>query len=61
MSDKPDSTKTDDNTLDNAQLEEIAGGDCTARDIVTTTEGLTQAYENLVDFTSHVMERVAIK
>ena len=40
------------------QLEKIGGGDCTPADIVGIVGSLTQAYEGLVDFTSHVIERV---
>lgn len=61
MSDKPDSPKPDDNALDPSQVEEVAGGSCTAQQIVDMTNVLIQAYENVVDFTSHVIERVAIK
>jgi hypothetical protein len=61
MSDKPDPKDEGVNTLDETQVEDIAGGGCTSRDIVEVTNGLTQAYENLVSFTSHVIERVMIK
>jgi hypothetical protein len=47
--------------VDPRQLESIAGGDCTASQLVALTGSLKQAYENLVDFTSHVIERVASK
>lgn len=39
-------------------VEQISGA-CTAEDLLILTRELTQAYENLVDFTSHVIERVA--
>jgi hypothetical protein len=39
-------------------LQQVGGGGCTAADIVTITTGLTAAYEALIDFTAHVMERV---
>ena len=42
------------------QAQEAAGGNgCSLNDIVPITQSLIQAYENLVDFTSHVIERVA--
>jgi hypothetical protein len=48
------------NELDEAQVEEVAGGSlCSPEDLVNLTNSLKQAYENLVDFTSHVIERVA--
>ncbi len=40
------------------QLEKIGGGDCTPADYIGIVTNLTQAYEGLVDFTSHVIERV---
>ena len=46
--------------LTDAQAESIAGGGlCSAEDLVNVTSSLIQAYENLVDFTSHVIGRVA--
>ena len=44
--------------LDEAQAREIAGGECTMRDIYQTTQDLKQSYDNLVDFTSYVIERI---
>ena len=41
------------------QANAIGGGDCTAQQIVQLTNELKQAYDNLVDFTSYVIERVA--
>jgi hypothetical protein len=61
MSEQPDSKDEGDGALDEAQVENVAGGGCTGSEIVGITESLTRAYENLVDFTSHVIERVAIK
>jgi hypothetical protein len=57
---KPEVTKPLETTeLDTAQAEQVAGGDlCSAQDLLALTNSLTQAYENLVGFTSHVMERV---
>jgi hypothetical protein len=61
MSKQPDSKDAGDNTLDEAQVEGVAGGTCTVTELVNVTGKLKQAYEDLVDFTSHVIERVAIK
>ena len=44
--------------LTTEQLEKIAGGDCLPSDYIGIITNLTQAYEGLVDFTSHVIERV---
>lgn len=44
---------------DTATVEAAAGGTCTPSDVVGITGSLIQAYDNLVDFTSHVIERVA--
>jgi hypothetical protein len=59
---KPEISKTlDRNELDATQAEEVAGGIdlCSMDEYLKITEGFKQAYENLVDFTSHVIERVA--
>ena len=42
------------------QVEAISGGagSCTAEELVVITGQLKTAYENLVDFTSYVIERV---
>ena len=46
--------------LDATQTDAVGGGlSCSPEDLITLTEQLKQAYENLVDFTSHVIERVA--
>jgi hypothetical protein len=55
---KPDKTPVE---IDATQAEEAAGGTCTLEDVLPFSETLTQTYENLVDFTSHVIERVAGK
>lgn len=47
------------NELDAAQAADVAGGLCSADEFVRLTASFTQAYENLVDFTSHVMGRIA--
>ena len=44
--------------LDAKATEAAAGGTCTGSEMVGITESLIQAYDNLVDFTSHVIERV---
>lgn len=50
----------DTNRLDETQAAEVGGGSlCSPDDLVRLTESLKTAYENLVDFTSHVIERVA--
>ena len=61
MSDQPDSKDEGINTLDDAQVESVAGGSCTTQQLLSITGSLKQAYEDLVDFTSHVIERVAMK
>lgn len=45
--------------LSPTQAADVGGGGCTANDLVAITGSLTQAYDNLVDFASHVIERVA--
>jgi hypothetical protein len=46
--------------IDAAQAQDAAGGTtCSADELVALTASLKQAYDNLVDFTSHVIERVA--
>ena len=57
MSNEPVKVPTGPN-LTQEQLDAIAGGECTAQQLVTVTEELRTAYDNLVDFTSYVMERV---
>jgi hypothetical protein len=59
---EPDSKKNPDTQeLDEAQVEEVGGGGdlCSGPELERLTESLKQSYENLVDFTSHVIERVA--
>ncbi len=58
----PDTTKTPDALeLDEAQVAEVGGGTdlCSADELQRLTASLKQSYENLVDFTSHVIERVS--
>jgi hypothetical protein len=47
------------NELSAEQVDSIGGGDCAAGQIVELTARLKEAYNNLVDFTSYVIERVA--
>ena len=59
---EPDITKNPDaQELDETQVEEVGGGGdlCSADQLLAITGSLTQSYENLVDFASHVIERVA--
>ena len=53
-----DTKQTRPNELSADQLEKIGGGECTPSDIITILARLTESYENLVDFSSHVIERV---
>ena len=52
---------TNANALSTEQLENVAGAglsDCTIDKLLDSTDKLTQAYENLIGFVSHVIERV---
>ena len=40
------------------QLDAIAGGGCTAEELQTIAQNLIQTYEDLIDFTSYMIERV---
>jgi len=40
-------------------MEKIAGGECTLKDAIEISTQLTDAYENLIEFTTYVMERVS--
>lgn len=45
--------------LDDTTVHEIGGGlSCSPEDLTRLTASLKESYENLVDFTSHVIERV---
>lgn len=45
--------------LDAEAVDEIGGGlSCSPDDLTRLTGSLKESYENLVDFTSHVIERV---
>lgn len=58
MSDTNVSRITDKSELDPAQAAEATGGGCTGSEIAEITSSLVEAYDNLVDFASHVMGRV---
>ncbi len=48
------------NELNAAQVADVAGGNlCSPEEFVKLTASFKEAYNNLVDFTSHVIERVA--
>lgn len=40
-------------------LEQVGGGSCTALQYAELTSLIVSSYENLVDATSHIIERVA--
>jgi hypothetical protein len=40
-------------------LEKIGGGECSVNDWITALHNIRDSYEELVDFTSYVIERVA--
>jgi hypothetical protein len=45
--------------LSSEQAEAVGGGfSCTAEELLNLSNNLKQAYENLIDFTSYVIERV---
>ncbi len=44
--------------LDEAQVNSIAGGECTVGELLKSTTDLKESYDNLVDFTSYVIERI---
>lgn len=46
--------------LTEEQVALISGGNCTAQDYVGILDGLKDSYDKLVDFTSYVIERVAV-
>ena len=49
----------DTNTITEEAAAKVGGGSCTIEDAITITGQLTDAYENLIEFTTYVMERVA--
>lgn len=50
---------TDTKTLTEEAAAKVGGGGCTVEDAIVITGQLTNAYENLIEFTTYVMERVA--
>jgi hypothetical protein len=52
-------TKLQDAALTPENLQKIGGGSCTVEDAISIIKDLTDAYETLIDFTAHVIERVA--
>lgn len=58
MSDKP--IPTPPAGLTKEQIDSISGGlDCSGSQLVDLANNLTKAYEGLIDFTSHVFDRIA--
>ena len=45
--------------LSEEQIERISGGSCTPAEYIEVLGQLKEGYDNLVDFTSYVIERVA--
>jgi hypothetical protein len=45
--------------LTTQQVEKVGGGDCTAEQAVELSRNLTEAYENLIQFTTYMMERIS--
>ena len=45
--------------LDAAQVEQVAGGTCTAEEAQTIISNLTGTYEELIEFATYVMGRVS--
>lgn len=43
------------------QAEAVAGGSCTVVDVIKISDALKQGYENLIDFTVYMAERVTGK
>lgn len=59
MSDRPMPPIPKGLELTQEQIDAISGGDCSViGNLVEFTAGLKQSYENAVDFTSYVIERV---
>ena len=55
MGEAKDATKD----LATDQVNAISGGDCTLKDAMDISGQLANAYENLIEFTTYVMERVS--
>jgi bacteriocin-like protein len=58
MSDRP-VPKIPEGVLSEEQLAKISGGDCNLSDYIDALGDLKAAYEQVIDFTSYVIERVA--
>jgi bacteriocin-like protein len=58
MSDRP-VPKIPEGVLSEEQLAKISGGDCALSDYIDALGDLKAAYEQVIDFTSYVIERVA--
>lgn len=59
MSNKPITPGTGPQEISAESAEGIAGGDCSLAQLEQITASLKDSYENLVDFVSHVIGRVA--
>lgn len=60
MSESTNTNSLDANEITAAQATDVAGGNmCSAEELVRLTAALKESYENLVDFASHVIERVS--
>jgi hypothetical protein len=44
--------------LTQAHLQEVAGGSCTVEQISEASSRIVETYENLIDATSYIIERV---
>ena len=49
---------SDTKTVTPEAASQIGGGDCTVSDVVQISDKLIDAYENLIEFTTYMMERV---
>lgn len=58
MSDRP-VPKIPEGILSEEQIAKISGGDCTVSDYMEALDKLKASYEQVIDFTSYVIERVA--
>jgi hypothetical protein len=58
MSDKP-VPPLPEGILSDELLQKIGGGECTAAEYLKALQDIRQTYDNLVDFTSYVIERVS--
>jgi hypothetical protein len=49
---------SDTKTITTDVASKVGGGDCTVQDVVLMSDKLIDAYENLIEFTTYMMERV---